>query len=123
MDEEKQAQIVKNSSSKEKLSEVKEELEIEKLKREYFIKKVNDYSNHIIPPITTKVFGLVSLAIGVSELLAPSLLPIVLASPVTPFALISVSMGFLLNKRAISIMRKILNSFDQVDQYNEEDLK
>ena len=114
MDEKKDAKIVKKESSSETLAEVEENLKIKRLKRKYFIEKVNDYSTLI----TTKVIGLGSLAIGVSELLAPSFLSIVLAPPVTPFFLISVSMAFLLNKRAILVMRIALKI---LAQYEEED--
>ena len=114
MDEDKHSEIVKIKPSKERLAEVEKSIEIERRKRQAFIEKVNDYSTLI----TTKVVGLGSLIIGVSELLAPTFLPIVLASPVTPFALISISMAFLLNKRAISVMRIALKL---LAQYEEED--
>lgn len=114
MDEEKHSEIVKIKPDEETLTEVEKSLNIERLKRQAFIEKVNDYSTLIV----TKVVGLGSLIIGVSELLAPTFLPIVLASPVTPFALISVSMALLLNKRAISLMRIALKL---LAQYEEED--
>ena len=114
MDEDKHSEIVETKSDKETLAEVKERLEIKRVERKDFIEKVNDYSTLI----TTKVVGLGSLAIGVSELLAPTFLPIVLASPVTPFALISVSMAFLLNKRAILVMQACLKL---LAEYEEED--
>ena len=115
MDEEKHSQIVKKNSSKETLSEVKEKLEIEDCIRQHIINKCNDYFNLII----TKVVGLGSLAIGVLKLLVPSLIPNVLAPSVTPFALISVGMAFLLNKKAISSMRlalKLLAEYDEEDK-------
>ena len=115
MDEKKDTKIVKKGSSSETLAELEENLKIKRLKRKYFIEKVNDYSTLI----TTKVIGLGSLAIGVSELLTPTFLPIILTSPVTPFVLISVSMAFLLNKRAISVMQialKLLAQYEEEDQ-------
>ena len=107
MDEEQNSQIVEKNSSKEKLSEVKEELEIKRVQKEYFIEKVNDYSTLI----TTKVFGLGSLVIGILELLDPSLLDINLTPPVTPFALISVGMALLINEQVILVIRKALKIF------------
>lgn len=111
-DEDNRGKIVKKDSSEETLAEVKEKLEIEELKREHFIKKINDYSNLI----TTKVLGLGSLIIGVSELLGLS--SIGLAPPLTPFFLISVSMAFLLNKRAISVMRMFLKVLTDSEEGN-----
>ena len=114
MYEKEPSEIVKRESSSETLEQVEERLKIQRLKRKYFVEKVNDYSNLI----TTKVLGIGSLAIGVSELLAPTLLPIVLASPVTPFALISVSMAFLLNRKSILVMQTLLKL---LAQYEKED--
>ena len=114
MHEKEPSEIVNRESSSETLEEVEKHLKIQRLQRKYFIEKVNDYSTLI----TTKVLGIASLAIGVSELLAPTLLPIVLASPVTPFALISVSMAFLVNRKSIVLMQTLLRV---LAQYEEED--
>ena len=103
--------IVKKESSGETLAEVEKNLKIEKLRRQYFIEKVNDYSTLI----TTKVVGLGSLIIGVSELLG---LSIGLAPPLTPFFLISVSMAFLLNKRAISVVTVALKILTEYEEEN-----
>ncbi len=111
MDENNRGKIVKKESSGETLAEVEEKLKLERLKRKYFIEKVNDYSTLII----TKVVGLGSLIIGVSELLG---LSIGLAPPLTPFFLISVSMAFLLNKRAISVMRVALKVLAEYEEEN-----
>ena len=114
MDENKHSGIIKIKSDEKTYAEVEENLKIERLKRKEFIEKINDYSTLI----TTKIIGLGSLVIGISELIAPAFLPIILASPVTPFALISISMAFLLNKKAISVMRIALML---LAQYEEED--
>lgn len=115
MNEKKHSKLTSKNLSQESLAKVKEELDIKKLKRKYFIEKVNDYST----VITTKVVGVGSLVIGVSELVVLNLLSLVLAPPTTPFALIGVGLAFLLNKRAISIMREILKI---LAQYDEEDI-
>ena len=121
-DEEKHSQIVKKNPSKEtlsELSELKEQLEIEKYKkeiakviREKIIETVNDFS-----PI---LFGFGCLIIGISELLFPNLLSVALAPPVTPFALIGVGMGFISNQKAIAIVRLALKL---LAEYDEGDLK
>ncbi|MDJ0902864.1 MAG: hypothetical protein QNJ55_29095 [Xenococcus sp. MO_188.B8] len=95
-------------------SEVKKKLEIERLKRKYLIEKINDYGDIIV----IKVFGLGSLTIGVSELLVPSFLPIVLTNPVTATGLIGTGMAFLLNKKARSVAQKFLKLLD--DEQDEQ---
>ena len=122
MDEEKHSRNIEKrndisnstNSSQGTLDEVKTKLDIKKLERKAFIEAINDYSTLI----TTKAVGVGSLVVGVLEFLAPNLLPLVVPAPITPLTLIGVSMGFLLNKEAILIMR---NFSKIVDQNKEED--
>ena len=111
MDENNCGEIVEEESSGETLAEVEVKLKLKRLKRKYFIEKVNCYSTLVI----TKVVGLGFLIIGVSELLG---LSIGLAPPLTPFFLISVSMAFLLNKRVISVMRVALKVLAEYEEEN-----